>query len=81
MVWFQVAAKSIGVSQTALLAVQALGGTAGNMICINNIISARTVVGGRALNVSEGAFIMRVAPSLGLMLLIGTLVSLPFLLA
>jgi L-lactate permease len=76
-----VAAERIGVPAPALLALQALGGTAGNMICINNIISARTVVGGKALHVSEGAFIMHVAPCLGAMLLISTLVSLPFLLA
>lgn len=77
----QVAAKSINMPETALLALQAVGATAGNMICINNIISARTVVGGRALYVSEGAVIMQTAPALGAMLLIGTLVALPFLLS
>jgi hypothetical protein len=77
----QVAAKSIGVPETALLALQAIGGTAGNMICINNIISARTVVGGQAVHVSEGAFILKTAPALGIMLVVGTLISLPFLLA
>jgi lactate permease len=77
----QVAAKSIGVPQTSLLALQAIGGTAGNMICINNIIQARTVVGGRAMHVSEGSFIRKTAPALAAMLVIGTLVSLLFLFA
>lgn len=74
------AARSIGVSTSALLALQAVGATAGNMVCINNIISARTVVGGRALQCSEGAFILLTAPALACMLLLGTLVALPFLL-
>ena len=78
-VCMQVAARSIGVSETALLALQSVGATAGNMICINNIIAAKAVVGGAAVHVSEGAFIMRTAAALTVMLVIATLVALPFL--
>lgn len=77
----QVAARNIGVSTTALLALQSVGATAGNMICINNIIAAKAVVGGDAVRVSEGAFIMKTAPALAAMLTVATLVALPFLFA
>lgn len=77
----QVAAESIGVSVKAMLALQSVGATAGNCVCINNIISAQAVVGGRAARVSEGSFILKTAPVLLLMLVIATLVSLIFLYA
>ena len=48
------AAESIGVSKTSLLALQAIGGSAGNGICLNNIIAACAVVG---LDVGEGAIL------------------------
>jgi lactate permease len=42
------------VSKTSLLALQAIGGSAGNGICLNNIIAACAVVG---LDVGEGAIL------------------------
>jgi len=53
-----IAAESIGVSETAMLALQAIGASAGNGICLNNIIAACAVVG---LNVSEGVILSRTA--------------------
>ena len=61
--------------------MQALGGTAGNMVCINNIIGARAVVAGDATHVAEGRFIVKCVPALLTMLAIGTIVALPFLFA
>ena len=52
----RIAAERIGTSSTAMLALQAAGGSAGNGICLNNIISACTVVG---LHVGEGKIIAR----------------------
>jgi L-lactate permease len=76
-----VAARGIDVNELAMLALQAVGANAGHMVCINNIISARAVVGGDAIDVSEGAFIQRMAPALLSITGIGTLVALPFLFA
>lgn len=39
-----VAARNIGTSRAAMLALQAVGGTAGNGVCLHNIIAACTVV-------------------------------------
>jgi len=52
----KIAAESIGTSVNTMLALQAVGGSAGNGICLNNIIAALAVVG---LNVSEGQILMR----------------------
>ena len=49
-----IAAESIGVSKTSMLALQVVGASAGNGICLNNIISACTIVG---LNVGEGTIL------------------------
>jgi lactate permease len=35
-----IAAETIGTSMTAMLALQAVGASAGNGVCLNNIISA-----------------------------------------
>ena len=51
------------------------------MVCINNIIGARAVVAGDAAHVSEGRFILKTAPALVVMLVIGTVVAIPFLFA
>ena len=51
-----IAARSLGVSVTSMLALQAVGASAGNGICLNNIISACAVVG---LNISEGKILMQ----------------------
>ena len=41
----QIAAEAIGVSTTSMLALQAVGASAGNGVCLNNIIAACAVVG------------------------------------
>ena len=51
-----IAAESIGTSKTTMLALQAVGGSAGNGICLNNIIAACAVVG---LNVGEGRILVQ----------------------
>lgn len=38
-------AAEVGMSRTIALALQAVGGAAGNMICIHNVVAALTVVG------------------------------------
>ena len=50
----KIAAETINTSYTSMLALQAVGASAGNGVCLNNIISACTVVG---LNISEGKII------------------------
>ena len=64
-------------SVTSFLALQCAGSTLGNMICINNIISARAVLG---LDQSEGEFIRRTGPIAGVFYVVGTLVGLIFVL-
>merc|ERR1712113_848355 len=54
----KIAALKSGTSVTAMLALQAAGASAGNGICLNNIIAACAVVG---LNVSEGKIIAKTA--------------------
>lgn len=51
-----IAAESIGTSVTTMLALQSCGASAGNGICLNNIIAACAVVG---LNVGEGQILMK----------------------
>ena len=46
-----IAAESIGISTSSMLALQAVGASAGNGICLNNIISACTITG---LQIGEG---------------------------
>jgi lactate permease len=50
----QIAAERIGTSVTTMLALQAVGASAGNAFCLNNIIAVCTVVG---LNVGEGKIV------------------------
>jgi len=52
----RIAAESVGTSATSMLALQACGASAGNGICLNNIISACTVVG---LTVGEGQILLQ----------------------
>ena len=73
----KVAAQNIDRSVTAMLALQTTGATIGNMICINNILAARAVVG---VNEPEGAFMRRTLPACCLFWAMGTAVSLIFLL-
>lgn len=53
-----IAATNIGISQVTMLALQAVGGSAGNGICLNNIIAACAVVGLRDHG-SEGAILLQ----------------------
>ncbi|WIA11159.1 hypothetical protein OEZ85_011296 [Tetradesmus obliquus] len=55
-----IAASTIGAPVTSMLAVQVAGATIGNMICINNILSAKAVM--NMNHVGEGEFIRRTAP-------------------
>lgn len=51
-----IAAESIGTSFTAMLALQAVGASIGNAVCLNNIIAASAVVG---LTVGEGTILIK----------------------
>jgi L-lactate permease len=51
-----IAAESIGTSFTSMLALQAVGASIGNGICLNNIIAASAVVG---LKVGEGVILIK----------------------
>jgi lactate permease len=51
-----IAAESIGVSRTSMLALQVVGASAGNGVCLNNIISACTITG---LAVGEGEILAK----------------------
>ncbi|KAL7528510.1 hypothetical protein ACHAXR_002486 [Thalassiosira sp. AJA248-18] len=72
----QIAAEMIDVNVNAMLALQVVGASAGNGICLNNIISACTVTG---LAVGEGKIIAKTAKFVFIMIVIATLVMLPFL--
>ena len=71
----KVAALRMGRPVTSLLALQCVGATLGNMICINNIIAARAVVG---LHESEGEFIRKTGPVAILYAVLGALVGMAF---
>lgn len=60
---------------TSFLALQCVGATIGNMICINNIISARAVLG---LEQSEGEFIQKTGPVAVLYAILGALIGMAF---
>ena len=70
----QIAATNLGVSQTAMLALQATGGSAGNGVCLNNIIAACAVVG--LGDVREGRVIARTGPFVLTLGAVSTLVTL-----
>jgi L-lactate permease len=74
----QVAAENIGVSKTAMLALQSVGGSAGSCVSIKSIIAGKTAVGGAVAHTPEGVFIMRTASSMFIMIVVGTLTALPF---
>lgn len=69
------AADSIGISRTSMLALQAVGASAGNGICLNNIIAACAVVG---LNIGEGAVLKQTYKFVFGITTISTLVMLAF---
>ncbi len=63
--------ERIGVSPTWVVALQAVGGAAGNMICVHNVVAASAVVG---LSGKEGAVIrMTLVPFFYYALLPGSL--------
>jgi lactate permease len=69
------AATLLGLSPTAMCAIQAVGGSFGNAICLSNIIAASTVV---KLKVSEGEVMKRTGPIVIAAWVIGTVTILPF---
>lgn len=73
----QIAAENIGTSPTALLALHAAGASAGNGICLNNIIAACAVVG---LNIGEGKIIAQTGLAVFCSCVISTVVMLAFFL-
>mmetsp|Transcript_19563 Transcript_19563/g.31496 ORF Transcript_19563/g.31496 Transcript_19563/m.31496 type:complete len:620 (+) Transcript_19563:1-1860(+) len=70
-----IAAESIGISKTSMLALQAVGASAGNGICLNNIISACTICG---LNIGEGAILAKTYSRVFSNTTIATIVMLAF---
>jgi L-lactate permease len=71
----ELAAINIGTSRTTMLALQCVGASAGNGICLNNIISACAVVG---LQVSEGTILARTAKVVFSFTTLATIVMLAF---
>lgn len=69
------AAESIGVSKTTMLALQAVGGSAGNGISLSNIIAACSVVG---LDVGEGTILVQTYKFVLSITTISTVVMLAF---
>ncbi len=69
----RIAATEIGINVNSMLALQSVGASAGNGICLNNIIAGLTVVG---LNVSEGQILKRTAKYVFSLTTIATIVML-----
>ncbi len=69
----RIAATEIGINVNSMLALQTIGASAGNGICLNNIIAGLTVVG---LNVSEGQILKRTAKYVFSLTTIATIVML-----
>lgn len=72
----KIAALKSGTSVTAMLALQVAGASAGNGICLNNIIAACAVVG---LNIGEGKVIQQTAISVVSICIVATLIMLVYL--
>lgn len=73
----QIAAEAIGANSNAMLALQVAGASAGNGICLNNIISACAVTG---LAIGEGKVIAKTAKFVLAFIVLATLILLAFLL-
>lgn len=73
------AARNIGIAFAPTLALQAVGATVGNMICINNIISARAVM--NLNHVPEMHFIRRTWKVCLTFYVLAVLLGLPFFFA
>lgn len=71
----EIAAESIGVSKTSMLALQAVGASAGNGICLNNIIAACTITG---LHVGEGEILVKTYKMVFSLTTIATIIMLAF---
>jgi lactate permease len=64
-------AENIGTSRIVILGLQAVGGAAGNMICVHNVVAASATVG---LTGKEGALIRRtIFPMMFYVVVTGTL--------
>lgn len=70
-----IASESVGVSKTSMLALQVIGASAGNGICLNNIISACTITG---LAVGEGEILAKTCKFVFSNTTIATIVMLTF---
>ncbi|KAL4448522.1 hypothetical protein ABPG75_005741 [Micractinium tetrahymenae] len=73
----QVAAKKLGLNATAMVMLQIVGGAAGQMISISNILGGRAVMG--LQHVPEGRFVKAALPACLAYYVAGTLLALPFL--
>ncbi|KAL4420202.1 hypothetical protein ABPG77_011418 [Micractinium sp. CCAP 211/92] len=73
----QVAAKKLGLNATAMVMLQIVGGAAGQMISISNILGGRAVMG--LQHVPEGRFVQAALPACFAYYVAGTLLALPFL--
>jgi len=71
----KLAAEFIGTSVTSMLGLQVAGASAGNGICLNNIIAACAVVG---LNIGEGAIISKTAAPVAAFCVLSMVVMLTF---
>ena len=65
----------MGISVTSMLSLQTVGSSAGNGICLNNIIAACTVVG---LNIGEGKILATTAKFVFSLTTLATAVHLAF---
>jgi L-lactate permease len=70
-----IAAEAIGISKTSMLALQAVGASAGNGICLNNIIAACTITG---LVIGEGTILAKTYKLVFSLTTIATIVMLAF---
>jgi len=75
----QVAAKKLGLNATAMVMLQIVGGAAGQMISISNILGGRAVMG--LQHVPEGHFVKAALPACLAYYVAGTVLALPFLFA
>ena len=69
-------AEDMGCSIAAVLGLQNAAGASGNMICLGNIIAAKSVCG---CAIPEGTFIRKTAPICALHCLVITLIAFAFL--
>ncbi|PSC70611.1 lactate permease [Micractinium conductrix] len=73
----QVAAHKLGLNATAMVMLQIIGGAAGQMVAISNILGGRAVMG--IQHIPEGEFVKAALPACVAYYVAGTLLALPFL--